>query len=55
MEKSSDTPIGQWNGNKGFVLNSEYVTSEPIPLNKVLIFEYDPHIKKFKWKDLIYK
>lgn len=46
--RDSSTPIGQWGGNSGFVLKSEYVTSQPINMKKALIFEYNPQIKRFK-------
>ncbi len=37
--KDSSIPIGQWDGKKGFVLNSEYVSPGPININDGLLFE----------------
>lgn len=31
--RSQKYPIGQWNGKQGFVLNSEYVTENPVNIN----------------------
>lgn len=39
--RSQNYPIGQWNGKKGFVLNSEYVNSNPVNI-KNNVYVYDP-------------
>ena len=45
-------PIGQWNGNSGFVLKSEYVTPEPIPVSKASVYRVytDPTTGNKFWK-----
>lgn len=37
--RESEVPIGQWNGNSGFVLKSEMVTSSPVPLDKAFMYK----------------
>lgn len=39
-------PIGQWNGKQGFVLSSEYVSSEPINLQNAIIYKRFPILNK---------
>lgn len=48
--RDMDIPVGQWDGSKGFVLNSEYVTQEYQDMDKLLLFEWDPVLKRFKIK-----
>lgn len=40
--REQSKPIGQWNGKSGFVLKSERVTPEQVPLNDASILEYNP-------------
>lgn len=40
--RKQSKPIGQWNGKSGFVLKSERVTPEQVPLNDASILEYNP-------------
>lgn len=37
--RDQNYPIGQWNGNKGFVTNSEYVSSNPIKIGNQYVWE----------------
>ena len=37
--RDQNYPIGQWNGNKGFVTNSEYVSSSPIRIGNQYVWE----------------
>lgn len=46
--RGSSKPIGQWNGKSGFVLNSEYVTDQPVARNKLLHFTRDPETKRWR-------
>ena len=46
--RQSKKPIGQWDGNKGFVLNSEYVTNKPVPLKYAQQYRYNGLIGTFE-------
>jgi len=37
--RDQNYPIGQWDGNKGFVTNSEYVSSNPIKIGNQYVWE----------------
>lgn len=39
--RSQDYPVGQWNGKRGFVTNSEYVSSKPVNVSNAT-YTYDP-------------
>lgn len=46
--RMSNKPIGQWNGNNGFVLKSEYVTNKPVPLKHAQQYKYNGLIGTFE-------
>lgn len=40
-------PIGQWNGKSGFVLKTEKVTPQTVPMDNIDTFQYDPILKTY--------
>ena len=40
-------PIGQWNGKSGFVLKTEKVTPQVVPMDNIDTFQYDPILKTY--------
>lgn len=49
-------PIGQWNGKSGFVLKTEKVTPQTVPMDNIDTFQYDPILKTYsrvKYKSYI--
>lgn len=48
--RDMNIPVGQWNGSKGFVLNSELVTSKPQNMDNLLLFEWSPELNRFQLK-----
>lgn len=46
--RMSNKPIGQWNGNNGFVVKSEYVTNKPVPLKHAQQYKYNGLIGTFE-------
>lgn len=51
--REQSRPIGQWNGKSGFVLKSERVTSEPVPLDDATIIEYNPITRIYENKLIV--
>lgn len=46
--RDSKVPLGQWDGNSGFVLSSEYATPESVDMRKLLEFHLDDKLNRFK-------
>lgn len=51
--REQSRPIGQWNGKSGFVLKSERVTPEPVPLDDATIIEYNPITRIYENKLIV--
>lgn len=45
--RDQTTPIGQWNGKSGFVLKSEKVTPDIVPMQNIETYQYDPLIRTY--------
>ena len=48
--RDMNVPVGQWDGSKGFVLNSELVTDKPQNMDNLLLFEWNPKLHRFQLK-----
>lgn len=51
--REQSRPIGQWNGKSGFVIKSERVTPEPVPLDDATIIEYNPITRVYENKLIV--